>query len=307
MTSRSRYDELHDHYHLILTTKSGTRYERLAALVFKALEQQNVVIHNLELKGEGEGVKHQIDVSIETGGVVRRIILECKDFDRSEDKVGLGIVRDFRSVIEDTGAEEGWIVTCNGFTADAAAYAKSKNIKLLVLRLFEESDWEGRIQKIVLGLHAIFATNHRIDLAISDADRVKLAAAMTSAGIEGGFHLTDPVFVVGPQTRAHFNSFVSEGARMFMPPMDECVEGQRVAFCLSSLGAGIEIAGQPPVPFDGVRGDFEIGIESHESEIVSQRVAEMLLQGFAGTDLVIFGDQLERYVIDSQTGVTAPR
>jgi hypothetical protein len=26
----------------------------------------------------------------------------------------------------------------------------------------------------------------------------------------------------------------------------------------------------------------------------------------SGTDLVTFGDQLERYVIDSQTGVTAP-
>ena len=29
---RSRYDELHDKYHTILTTKAGTRYERLAAI-----------------------------------------------------------------------------------------------------------------------------------------------------------------------------------------------------------------------------------------------------------------------------------
>jgi hypothetical protein len=39
MMSRSRYDELHDKYDTILTTKSGTRYERLAAIVFKELEE----------------------------------------------------------------------------------------------------------------------------------------------------------------------------------------------------------------------------------------------------------------------------
>ncbi len=61
MASRSRYDELHDKYEAILTTKSGTRYERLAAMVFKALHECNVVIHDVSLTGESE-VPHQIDV-----------------------------------------------------------------------------------------------------------------------------------------------------------------------------------------------------------------------------------------------------
>ena len=46
---RSRCDELHDKYHQILTTKVGTRYERLAAMVYKALEDKNVIIHDLSL------------------------------------------------------------------------------------------------------------------------------------------------------------------------------------------------------------------------------------------------------------------
>jgi hypothetical protein len=33
--ARSRYDDLNDKYHALLSTKAGTRYERLAAIVFK--------------------------------------------------------------------------------------------------------------------------------------------------------------------------------------------------------------------------------------------------------------------------------
>lgn len=87
--SRSRYDDLHDKYHKILTTKAGTRYERLAALVFKALEDRNAVIHDMELVGEDPDVKHQIDVTVEIAGTTRRVVIECKDFDISGEKVGL--------------------------------------------------------------------------------------------------------------------------------------------------------------------------------------------------------------------------
>ena len=132
-SSRSRYDELHDKYHTIRTTKAGTRYERLAALVFKALEDKNVVIHDMELAGEDPDVKHQIDVTVEVAGAKRRVIIECKDFDISGGKVGLDIIRNFRSVIEDTKADEGIVITCNDFTQDARRYARSKGIKLAVL------------------------------------------------------------------------------------------------------------------------------------------------------------------------------
>jgi hypothetical protein len=95
LMSRSKYDDLHDHYHAILTTKAGTRYERLAAIVFAAMERDDVVIHDLKVLGSVSGVEHQIDIHIEKNGVAKRILVECKDFDVSGDPVGLGIVRDF--------------------------------------------------------------------------------------------------------------------------------------------------------------------------------------------------------------------
>ncbi len=110
MPGRSRYDELHDYYQAISTTKSGTRYERLAAVVFAALDQNSVVIHDLKVVGSDTGVGHQIDVKIEKDGRTKRILLECKDFDVSGDNVGLGIVRDFWGVVDDIHPDESWII-----------------------------------------------------------------------------------------------------------------------------------------------------------------------------------------------------
>jgi len=84
MDNKSKYDKLHDKYNTLLTQKSGTRYERLAAFVFKTLEKSDVVIHDLKLIGD-TGVKHQIDVIIEKNCKKRRTLIECKDFDISGD------------------------------------------------------------------------------------------------------------------------------------------------------------------------------------------------------------------------------
>ncbi len=54
--ARSHYDDLHDRYSAIRTNKRGTRYERLAAVVFAALEERSVVIHDLTLVGKESGV-----------------------------------------------------------------------------------------------------------------------------------------------------------------------------------------------------------------------------------------------------------
>jgi hypothetical protein len=43
---------------------------------------------------------------IEEKGQRRRVLVECKDFDKAGKPVGLGIVRNFRSVVEDTNPDE---------------------------------------------------------------------------------------------------------------------------------------------------------------------------------------------------------
>jgi len=172
---RSRCDDLHDKYLKIRTTNAGTRYERLAAFVFKALEDQHVVIHDMRLTGDDPDVKHQIDVTVEIEGVRRRIAIECKDFDTSGQKVGLDVVRKFRSVIEDTKVDQGIVITCNGFTEGAQKYARSKGIKLAILRLFEQRDMDGRIAKIMVGVVVQQPANPRATLVIAEDEHPRYA------------------------------------------------------------------------------------------------------------------------------------
>jgi hypothetical protein len=194
---RSRYDDLHDKYDPILTTKAGTRYERLAAMVFKSLEDKKTVIHDVSLRGDDPEVKHQIDVTIERDGKTARTIIECKDFDISGKDVGLDIIRNLRSVIEDTGADEGVVLTCNGFTEDARRYAKSKNIKLLILRAAEEADTEGRILNVTLNIIALSPHNVSVSISVSsEATRMQLAEQLKEIGVEQTINLHDEIYVV---------------------------------------------------------------------------------------------------------------
>jgi hypothetical protein len=72
--------------------KSGSKYERLAAIVFRELTG-NTTVHDLRLRGES-GVAHQIDAVV--GPESRRVLIEAKDYDKP---IGLSIVRDFSAVV----------------------------------------------------------------------------------------------------------------------------------------------------------------------------------------------------------------
>jgi hypothetical protein len=67
---------LHDRYHKLLSSKAGTRYERLAAMVFKILEDHNVIIHDLKLVGDST-VAHQLsETEAQSGRGIDVVALE---------------------------------------------------------------------------------------------------------------------------------------------------------------------------------------------------------------------------------------
>jgi hypothetical protein len=131
--------------------KSGSKYERLAAIVFRALTG-NTTIHDLRLRGES-GVAHQIDAVV--GLDNRRILIEAKDYDKP---VGLPIVRNFSAVIADIEPNDAYIVTTERFTRDAVKFAKAKGIQLAVLRPLRDEDWENLVRRVRL---TIQMTAHR--------------------------------------------------------------------------------------------------------------------------------------------------
>ncbi len=302
MAAGSRYDDLHDYYHKIATTKPGNRYERLAALVFKALESRNTVIHDFFLRGDDSDVKHQIDVTVELPGKrAHRVLIECKDYDVSGKSAGLSIVRDFRSVIEDTKADQGIIITCTKFTQPARKYAKSKGIKLAILRKFEDPDMEGRIKTILVNLVIQTA---RVETAMvcfkeeeeSDAFRRNLDSKKLG---RPGIHHTDPVYFVKGTHREQFSSFLSR--RVHEEKLWTMTMHGRLA--MPADGWKLQVDDLAPVEFDGIIVNVSEEYEEEVLKITSDRVAELILSGFGDRDLVIFGDQLAAYYIDPESGV----
>ncbi|MFL0404959.1 restriction endonuclease [Bacillus nitratireducens] len=121
--------------------KNGTKYERLAAVVFKTLNTTDVVIHNLRLRGDGKKTPHQIDVIIERDNVSKRVLIECKDYDT---EVGISIIRDFFGAVSQIKPDESFVVTTKGYTRGAKSFAEEEGIKLAILREFKDDDWAGR-------------------------------------------------------------------------------------------------------------------------------------------------------------------
>lgn len=121
--------------------KSGTKYERLAAIVFKLLTH-DVVVHDLRLRGDID-VPHQIDVIV--GDDRRRILVEAKDYGR---KIDLPVVRNFSMVVQELKPDEAFVVSTVGFSDNAVKWADAKGLKLALLRIPKEEDFGDLVQRI---------------------------------------------------------------------------------------------------------------------------------------------------------------
>lgn len=171
----SRMNLIYDQYVVKEKLKNGTKYEKLAAIVYKVLEAQDVVIHDMRLSGVGKKTKHQIDIVIEKAGVRKRVLIECKDYANT---VGISIIRDFHGAVHQIKPGEAIVVTTQGYTREAVNFADDENIKLAVLREFEETDWEGRIKEIHITIKALLFDTPRISFIYDENDTEKFKEAL---------------------------------------------------------------------------------------------------------------------------------
>ena len=290
----SAYDDLLDKYHEVEVRRRGTKYEILAAMVCKTLEEHSVVVHDVKLRGESD-VKHQIDVTVNKGDEVRRILIECKDFASSGDKVGLGIVRDFESAARDIGAKEAWIISNVGFTRNAEKFAESKGIDLKIVRIVEEGDLEGRIQKIVIGLYAPSPMNVRARLEVDESQVEALEKAYKSIGLADGVHRYDNVFFRSGSGDEAFNDYVSRKIADDIS-LDELVDSpggivakDRELLLRPELDLHV---GETRISNVHLRIQYDVWVDVEVSEVHAQRIAELIVEGFGSEELLIFGDDI---------------
>ncbi len=132
-------------------------YEELVKDIYQALGQASGVTIECwgrSCKVEGPpGVFHQIDVlTRHSDGLHQyRTAISCKNWNRN---VGIPIVRELVSIVQDAGLNKGVIVSKMGFTAPAKTYAESKNIGLVELRKPLDKDWDGYCREVRITIKA---------------------------------------------------------------------------------------------------------------------------------------------------------
>jgi hypothetical protein len=72
-------------------------------------------------------------------------------------------------------------------------------------------------------------------------------------------------------------------------------------------GWTIEIENRGRIPIGKLELSFDIVHFDYSMELVSKKVAELILQGLKEDDLIIFDEDLKRYTINSETGEVAQR
>lgn len=300
---------IYDEYVADEKLKHGTKYERLAAIVFKTLMHEHKVVHDLRLGGTGKRTKHQIDVTVERrDGRRLRLIIECRHLFASSRRstIDLDAVRSFASVVRDLQPDQGMMLTTVGYTNDARMFAEDEGIALGVLREFRDEDWEGRVREIrVRGDLSVPAPpaiawiprdeneRERLRVALEKRDGVNISTAVNyfydadGDEIESLFEVLDPYFrrVQREQPNA------ASGRELFDEVRWVVVGGELVAV------TGFEWE----FPDDAVEfsEEFVIG--------VGDRVAKLLLQTIDGSlDFAIFDRDLMAFEVASD-GEIVPR
>jgi len=157
--------------------KKGTKYERLAAVVFRQITGEQTV-HDLRLVG-GSGVAHQIDAVV--GEPRRRLLIEVKDYDK---KIGLPIIRNFWGAVDDIRPDEAYVLSIEGFTKPASQFAEAKGIRLAILRPPRDEDWDKLVRQVALRLTMTGQTGPpTLEWQLHPADQDKIAGTSTQSGL----------------------------------------------------------------------------------------------------------------------------
>lgn len=296
--TRSRYDDIHDEYFSADIRKSGTRYERLAAAIQKVLAgDESTVIHDCKLRGESD-VAHQIDVTVERASVKKRILVECKDFNVSGDKVGLGIIRDFWGVVDDVRPDAALVLSTEGFTKDAQKFAAARGIGLRILREYTTADDRNRIHEIHINIEFQWADNFRLTVVIPNAeDAARLETDMQSAGMSRlEVNRGEPISLNYQGAQPQLLDFLQEKLKAAIIGST----GDTVVLRLEMPGATITVGSGEPIPMVGMVLSYELATHIDTVKIVAESAARMILDAVDSDeeDVLIFDSDLRSIEID---------
>lgn len=280
--------------------KTGTKYEKLAAIVFRLLSG-SATVHDLRLRGE-VGVPHQIDVVV--GEDRRRVLIEVKDYDR---KVDLPVVRAFTAVVEDLKPAEAFVVTGVGFTPNAIAWAEAKGLTLAVLRPPNgDEDWGNFVRRIDVALTIVLPLEPEVNWHIHESEVARFEGAVTPFGTRS---VDDILVRVESRPRRTFREFLEP--QLQSPQSESSESGERVTRGKLEFAerTWLELPGESPILVTGFSWSQK-WIETKDQFSVGDGVgglaAELVLRSIDGSIHRLFTNkQIQAWTF--QEGLVVPR
>lgn len=292
----SPIEEVYDRNVAAEKLKHGTKYEQLTALVFQTLDRNSEITHDVRLRGDGKSTVHQIDVQIVRGDESGRIIIECRD-KTDPNKIDLDEARSFATVVRQLDAS-GVMITTTDFTAGAKTLADDEGIALMTLRPFLATDMEGRIQAININMRFVMPVPDSVQVKAPSAEGSDFGEGNVNVSLESQIVSGDPSAtlseLLGTLMNTPLDAPIPEGpqttTRTFDPPVVLDVEGKRMEIGEIRVDHHVEV------------GEETIRVNA------GQRVAELILRSLDGAlDKVIWDQDLQKYIVDSVTGIVRDR
>lgn len=295
----STYARLHREYWQNDSSQPGTRYAMLLAFLTHALHSSRRIIDDIRLVGPDK-LKHQVQLQLRTGMEHRTVLIECKEFDLSNQQLGLGMVEEFARSVEASAPDEAIVISCLGFTPEAQKFAKQHGIKLADIREFQAADTFGKnTGATVHRLHDVHVTEPVISLQLRNADDIeKLHFDMKQAGMSGfGLWKGEPVYLNMPEGRVQFNDFVDLKTSIYRSR----TRGP-VTLNIPFSDTTIEVNSAGPIPVQSLKLEFEVMRSIEYYETIANKIVQVVVEGFEERDMIVFNHSITRLSINAQTG-----
>lgn len=283
--------------------KQGTKYERLAALIYKVMDANADVVHHVILRATGKESDHEIDVAVTTGGTRRTLLIECRDRSR---KVIKGEVRDFYGKLHQLNPDVGILLSPQGFTRGAVAFAKDEGIVLAEFRPVRDTDsW---VEMVRIEGHLFMSGDPTIDaIHWADADQLPRLAREVGAGT-----------LIQANPRADVLDADGNSVGTLLDVFDEAkASAEQGPHQAGTIDAKVTFPSPLTIEFNGVPSrvsGFDYHFEMYETvqvmEVRASGVAEMFLRHVTGPEVgegqVFFDDDFKALTFDAH-GRVVPR
>jgi Restriction endonuclease len=296
------FDDLYEQIFGSRCTKEGEAFERISAVVACILAPNADVSHDQKLRGQFSKSLYQVDVLRQESG--EKIFGEAKDYtDRggSGGKVGRPDLQKLAGALPDVGADRGVFYSATDYTREARKYASAaENIVGVPIDLMHvcpsvESDADGRIKKIILG----------VSILLPDYDRARWnpiftpegQATLTAGGTAVDVHMTlDRFFDADGNEKLTVHDLTEGG-------FGDCLGQAETKGCFCLPGHYIKY-GERLAEVHGLEYSMPFLTEKQTVEIVTTGAPKILVRAEDGTvNKLIMDEQLRRMQFDANGNV----